>query len=264
MKRLKKLIPAVLAVIIICFGFFSIYLMSYVLPEYKYSVIEHEKIDKDNILFASKTDELQIYPFNLFNLSSCEYIDSLEKIFWDLHLIYNAFYMLDESYFPDGQPVFPAWHDKEHAIYFITDYKYVTFSGEQCYLNAALTEKNVLYFHCSYYKSKELLPDEAEGANKSITELLNQYISSEKYSDEMLKQNPFYTFFVDYYNKDYEYDVNEERFLIPHIYKNKDITFTTVSCGSEVVIILNNNSDFNVLFFNPEDGVISGFTFKDD
>ncbi len=253
MKRIKSILPYVLAVVIIFEGYFSMEGIKALIPSNKEIIKVFEKPEQNNLFYMGTSDELIIYPWDVINeknsLAFNEYFTEEvdEKGVSIKDEILESISFLDRKIFiPDFEKFEPnIRYDGQQETIFVKDYVYQNTAGVYCMVNFAKKFDEVIYFHCEELNQTDLTLDEAQSANWKINDYLVEFHNSDgTLVEELIKSNALLAF----YHKN----------PVPWCYGTPMI----VKQKNELLLIYQFVGLQVVLYYNPKLDLISGFGVK--
>lgn len=214
---MKRMIFNILLTVILIFALVgSSLLIKNFLPTYKNEIIAHEDYGKGIFQYINATEELNIYPWNIYDERNCNELQNPEiedskYAISDLLIIYieNLF----PEFIPDNFDEFSNNLYVEQSVdfmYYIQDYTYSDINGRQCNINAVFNFSILEYLRCSYEDIEIITKEDVSNANKTLMNYINNingwqykdnslyFNSNDSYISEEEVENPINSFFAKY------------------------------------------------------------------
>lgn len=167
MKLARKSLPFIMALVLMAVCLLTIGLAPLFLPNYKGTVEEMGQPKSANLLYVNSTEELNLYPWNLYSDSDQEITDFIPEVY-EL-AIGCARYLGD--YTGPIQKIHSQLElrrSEQSGLFFLKDIQLTGENGGQYSLNIAFRSGNVCYFSYLNENEPEVSPDEMDQALRKL------------------------------------------------------------------------------------------------
>lgn len=167
MKLAQKGLPFVIALLLMAVCLLTVGLASLFLPDYKGTVEEMEQPKNANLLYVNSTEELNLYPWNLYSESEKVITDFEPEVY---ELAVGCVYYL-AGYTGSIEKLHSQMRlqeSEQSGLYFLKDIKLTDENGTQYAVNIAYRSANVCYFSCINENEPEITPDEMDQALRKL------------------------------------------------------------------------------------------------
>ena len=269
MDRFKSAFVWVAAVCIVVAPFFGIGWIESLIPSQKDTIASYQKSEGAKFLYIGKNDALSIYPWNLYRAENCMEVSDDGGIDWNVY-----FYRTDKQFVPktldDFNPIFH--YDADEGRFFLKDYAYVSADGVNCFLDMAVHDGVVVYFHCRQDRNEpELTSGEVSKTGELLMEWASLYcetsgtatqystVSPQHRENKEEPLNPIFRF-LNQYEWYYDY-VNQSP---QHLFRNflEYANFSCMSYRGEMLLVASHGNRQEILFYNPRMKIVTGYSVR--
>ena len=272
MKLARKSLSFIIALALLAICLLVVGFSPLILPNYKETIEELETPKNSNPLYINGSEELNLYPWNLYTGREPERSDE-----WMIYFAVNNIRALgDDSWKEEEIQPLMRFRYSDQGMWFLKDAKLSKESRKQYLVNMAFDAKGLCYFSYMNPNEPEVTSEEMNQALRKLQEDWDELLTAPvpygewetsewiPPEDGALKtDNAFYTFFLSYQmleNQEFSYPTKEPYVMWDLIMKTQ---FTSLSYDNHIYLMYSDDSGTSlVLIYSPIEKCFIGFSLK--